>query len=295
MRLFSYLSTNTSASQTSEIGIVKSARDSMFFPLSALVPDVPSGDMTSLLASGRLDEIASALSKAPANALKPLSEVQFLPLVPRPGKIICLGVNYADHAKEGGHAKPDYPSFFMRCATSQVAHGANILRPKVSTKLDFEAELAVIIGKRGRYLTRETALMHVAGYSCYNDASLRDYQRKTTQWTIGKNFDSTGGFGPWLVTADELPLGATGLRIQSRLNGQIMQDANTRDFIVDVAGALCLLSECMTLEPGDVIITGTPGGVGYARNPPVFMAHGDRCEIEIEGIGILSNAIADAA
>ena len=213
--------------------------------------------------------------------------------MPRPPKILCLGLNYADHAKEGGHARPEYPSFFMRGATSQVGHLQPIVRPRASTQLDYEAELAVIMGSKARHLTKANALSCVAGYACYNDGSIRNYQRKTGQWTIGKNFDATGGFGPWLITPDELPAGAAGLRIQSRLNGKVMQDANTRDFLFDVVESLCIITECLTLEPGDVIITGTPAGVGYARTPPVWMAPGDVCEIDIEGVGVLSNGIVD--
>jgi 2-keto-4-pentenoate hydratase/2-oxohepta-3-ene-1,7-dioic acid hydratase in catechol pathway len=204
-----------------------------------------------------------------------------------------LGLNYADHAKEGGHARPDYPSFFMRGPSSLTAHQAPIIRPKASTKLDYEAELAFVMGKRAKHCSLENALEHVVGYSIFNDGSVRDYQRKSTQWTIGKNFDQTGAFGPWLVTPDELPVGASGLQIQSRLNGQLMQNANTKDFLWGVAETIVLITECMTLEPGDVVITGTPAGVGYARTPPVFMKPGDICEVEIEGIGILSNSIAD--
>jgi acylpyruvate hydrolase len=174
-----------------------------------------------------------------------------------------------------------------------VAHGAAILRPRVSDRLDFEAELAVVIGQRVKHATLENALDAVAGYSCFNDGSLRDYQRKTSQWTIGKNFDFTGGFGPCLVTPDELPAGAKGLRIRSILNGQTMQDSTTTDMLWGVAELIVILSECMTLEPGDVIASGTPAGVGYARTPPVFMHAGDVIEIEIEGVGCLSNPIAD--
>jgi 2-keto-4-pentenoate hydratase/2-oxohepta-3-ene-1,7-dioic acid hydratase in catechol pathway len=170
---------------------------------------------------------------------------------------------------------------------------APIIRPSVSDKLDYEAELAFIVGKKARNLTKENALDCVAGYSIFNDGSLRDYQRKTSQWTIGKNFDQTGAFGPWLVTPDELPSGAHGLQIQSRLNGNLMQNANTKDFLWGIAETIQLITECMTLEPGDVVITGTPAGVGYARTPPVFMKPGDVCEIEIEGIGILQNSIKD--
>ena len=294
MRLFSYLQNNQAAIGVA-ITTTQGTTPTEFIALSQANPALPS-DMTALLTHPEGSKAAaSAVLQAPASARHSLAGVQFLPVVPRPPKILCLGLNYADHAKEGGHAKPDYPSFFMRGATSMVGHGAPIIRPKVSTKLDYEAELAVIISKPARHLTRANALDYVAGYSCFNDGSLRDYQRKTGQWTIGKNFDGTGPFGPWLVTPDELPAGAAGLRIQSRLNGQIMQDANTRDFLFDVVESLVLLTECLTLEPGDVIITGTPAGVGYARTPPVWMAPGDVCEIEIEGVGLLSNPIADEA
>jgi 2-keto-4-pentenoate hydratase/2-oxohepta-3-ene-1,7-dioic acid hydratase in catechol pathway len=276
-----------------KIGVLKSADAKEFVDLSLAAPALPH-DMGALIAQpGGLDAAKQAAAKAPAAVVKPLAGVHFLPVVPRPGKIVCLGLNYADHAKEGGHARPEYPSFFLRGATSMIGHNAPIIRPQASTKLDYEAELAVVIGKKARHLTKANALDCVAGYSCFNDGSIRDYQRKTNQWTIGKNFDGSGPFGPWLVTADELPPGAAGLRIQSRLNGQVMQDSNTGLFLWDVVEALCIITECMTLEPGDVIITGTPAGVGYARTPPVFMAPGDICEIEIEGIGILSNTIAD--
>ena len=174
-----------------------------------------------------------------------------------------------------------------------VGHAQPIIRPKASMNFDYEAELAVVIGQTARHLTPENALDCVAGYSCFNDGSLRNYQRKTAQWTIGKNFDKTGPFGPWLVTPDELPAGATGLRIQSRLNGKVMQDSNTELFLWDVKEALCIITECMTLEPGDVIITGTPAGVGYARTPPVWLSPGDVIEIEIDQIGVLSNLVVD--
>jgi acylpyruvate hydrolase len=214
-----------------------------------------------------------------------------LPVLPNPRKIICLGVNYIDHAKEGGNQIGDYPALFLRCATSLLANQAPLCLPRVSDKLDYEAELAVVIGRRARFVTEAQALDAVFGYACFNDATLRDYQRKTTQWSIGKNFDATGGFGPQLVTADELPPGCVGLRIQSRLNGQVMQDANTRDMAFGVARTIALLSESLTLEPGDVVVMGTPGGVGYARTPPVWMKPGDRIEVEIEGIGVLSNPV----
>ena len=275
------------------IGVLKSKDATDFVDLSLAAPQLPR-DMTALLATpGALDAARQAAAQAPASAVRALAGTRFAPLVPRPGKIVCLGLNYADHAKEGGHARPEYPSFFLRGSTSLTGHQQPLIRPKASTKLDYEAELAVVIGKTARHLTKANALDCVAGYTCCNDGSVRDYQRKTNQWTIGKNFDATGPLGPWLVTPDELPLGAAGLRIQSRLNGKVMQDANTKDFLWDVVEALVIITECMTLEPGDVIITGTPAGVGYARTPPVWMAPGDVCEIEIEGIGVLSNPIAD--
>ncbi|MDP3702017.1 MAG: fumarylacetoacetate hydrolase family protein [Hylemonella sp.] len=288
MRLFSF-----EAQGQARIGVLRSATAQEFVDLSVAAPSLP-GDMGALIAQpGGLQAARQAAAQASAAAVKPLAGARYLPVVPRPGKIVCLGLNYADHAKEGGHARPEYPSFFMRGASSMTGHQEPIIRPRASTKLDYEAELAVVIGQRARHLTKSNALDCVAGYSCFNDGSVRDYQRKTAQWTIGKNFDATGPFGPWLVTPDELPPGAAGLRIQSRLNGQVMQDANTKDFLWDVVESLCIITECMTLEPGDVIITGTPAGVGYARTPPVWMAPGDVCEIEIEGIGILSNPIAD--
>ena len=236
---------------------------------------------------------ADGVSDAQWRSAEPVdaNQVEWLMPVARPGKVICLGLNYAAHAAEGGNAAPEYPSFFMRGATSLIAHQAPLVRPRVSDKLDFEAELAVIIGRRARHLTADDALQAVAGYSCFNDGSLRDYQRRTAQWTIGKNFDGTGAFGPWLVPESELPPGANGLRIQSRLNGQIMQDDNTGNMMVSVQHALVLLSEVLTLEPGDVIAMGTPAGVGYARSPSVWMQPGDRIEIEIESIGVLSNPV----
>lgn len=227
----------------------------------------------------------------------PLAGLAFAPLVPEPGKTICLGLNYFDHAKEGGRDKPDYPWFFFRGKSSLLGHGQPALLPRVSSKFDYEAELAVVIGSRvPRHVSEANALAHVFGYACFNDMSVRDFQKRTPQWTIGKNFDATGGFGPQLVSADELPPGATGLRIRSRLNGEVMQDANTSDMIFGVAETIALLAQCLTLEPGDVIVMGTPAGVGQARTPPVWMKAGDSIEVEIEGIGTLRNpVVAEAA
>jgi 2-keto-4-pentenoate hydratase/2-oxohepta-3-ene-1,7-dioic acid hydratase in catechol pathway len=264
--------------------------------LRVAAPGLP-GDIVGLLQSGPegLARLADAVLEADDDARVDLVGVRYRVPVPRPGKILCLGLNYADHAAEGGHRRPEYPSFFMRAATSLVAHGEAILRPRASETLDFEAELVAVVGRRARHVPAQDALSVIAGYSVFNDGSIREYQRKTTQWTIGKNFDATGGFGPDVVTVDEVPPGARGLRIQSRLNGEIMQDANTDDMLVDVASTVVLLSECMTLEPGDLLVMGTPAGVGHARRPPVWMKSGDTCEVEIEGVGTLRNPVRDEA
>ena len=220
-----------------------------------------------------------------------LADITLQPCLPRPGKIVCLGINYLDHAKEGGNTVADYPTLFLRCATSLLAHGAALRLPAVSDKLDFEAELAVVIGQRTHRVAQADALGAVFGYACFNDATLRDYQCRTSQWTIGKNFDNTGSFGPCLVSADALPPGCTNLHIESRLNGQVMQSANTSDMMFGVAQTIALLSDCMTLEPGDVLVMGTPAGVGYARTPPVWLKAGDLIEVEIDQLGLLSNPV----
>ena len=250
-------------------------------------------DLKSVIAANKLDE-CEALTRQSGKSVT-ASQAHLLPVIPKPSKNFCIGLNYKTHVAETKRADSDYPAIFTRFADSLTAHNAPLPHPKETKRFDFEGELAVIIGKGGRNITQAQAFEHIAGYACFNDGSLRDYQRKSAQWTIGKNFDATGGFGPWIVTPDELPLGAKGLRIQSRLNGQVMQDANTLDFLWNVREALVIITECMTLEPGDVIITGTPAGVGYARNPPVWMEPGDVCEIEIEGIGVLSNTIVQEA
>jgi 2-keto-4-pentenoate hydratase/2-oxohepta-3-ene-1,7-dioic acid hydratase in catechol pathway len=221
-----------------------------------------------------------------------LSAVEVLqPLAP--GKIICVGLNYRDHAGESGMQVPDYPTLFARFASSLIPHGAPIIRPAESERLDYEGELVAVIGKGGRRIGKAEALDHVAGYSIFNDGSIRDFQLRTPQWTMGKNFDATGAFGPVFVTADALPPGARGLKIETRLNGTVMQSASTDDLIFDVATLVALISVGITLEAGDIIVTGTPSGVGAARKPPVFMKSGDVCEIEIENIGVLKNRIVD--
>ena len=288
MRLFGFKSSDGVES----VGALSKDKLNSFIDLCATDPLISNNLQAIIQSQEQLDRISAAIANSKAITGN-LSNITFKIPIEKPGKIVCLGLNYADHAKEGGNARPEYPSFFMRGSSSLTAHLSPIVRPKVSDKLDYEAELAFIVGKQARHLTLENALDYVAGYSIFNDGSIRDYQRKTTQWTIGKNFDQTGAFGPYLVTPDELPSGCHGLNIQSRLNGQVMQNANTKDFLWGVAETIVLITECMTLEPGDVVITGTPAGVGYARTPPVFMKPGDICEIEIESIGILQNTIKD--
>ncbi|CCA90751.1 fumarylacetoacetate hydrolase family protein [Novosphingobium sp. PP1Y] len=247
------------------------------------------GDLPDLIAEGAdLMAIGSAFHAAtPID----IDAVRILPPLPNPGKIICVGLNYVDHAAEGNFEVPIYPTIFARFASSLLAHGAPMARPPQSEQFDFEGELVAVIGMGGRTILREEALLHVAGYSIFNDGSVRDYQFRTPQWTMGKNFDGTGAFGPCFVPSAALAPGAKGLRLQTRLNGVVVQDASTDDMIFDIAELIALLSEAITLAPGDVIVTGTPAGVGFARKPPVWMKPGDICEVEIEGIGLLRNEI----
>ena len=218
--------------------------------------------------------------------------VQFLPLIPNPDKILCVGLNYRSHIKETGRDMPTKPSIFTRFANTQVGHNQPMIRPRVSEKFDYEGELAVVIGKTCRYVSKEDADSVIAGYTCYNDGSVRDFQRHTIQFTPGKNFPGTGGFGPWLVTPDEFrDFGEN--QITTRLNGTEMQRAPLNDLVFDVPALIEYCSTFTQLEPGDVILTGTTGGVGAFREPPVWMKDGDVVEVEIEGIGILRNTIAD--
>jgi acylpyruvate hydrolase len=249
------------------------------------------GTLSDLIAQ-RADLLRASADLLRMNAVD-LNAVRILSPVPKPPKIICVGLNYDDHLEESGLKKPVYPEIFARFATSLIAHGEPIRRPPESSTLDYEAELAVVIGRGGRRIERDQALDHVAGYSLFNDATIRDFQLRTPQWTMGKNFDATGSFGPWLVTPDAVPPGARGLRVQGRLNGRVMQNARTDQLIFSVPDLIAMISVAMSLEPGDVIITGTPGGVGAARKPPVFMKPGDVFEVEIEGMGVLSNPVQD--
>ena len=244
---------------------------------------------------GNLKPLADLAKRAPTSARRPLKDIKFGLPVARPGKIICLGLNYLDHVKEGPNRDnvPKFPTIFMRSVTSMAPHLAPLIRPKVSETFDYEAELALIVGRRAKHLTMENAYSVIAGWSCVNEGSIREFQRKTTQWDMGKNFDRTGGFGPWMASADELAVGGRGLKIESRLNGQVMQSDNTNNMMFPVAETLVYLTQGMTLEPGDVLVTGTPSGVGHARKPPIWIKQGDVIEIEIEGVGLLSNPIED--
>ena len=267
--------------------------------LQAVDPKLPA-DLGAVLAAnnGDLKSLGDIAKRAPASARRLLKGLKFGLPVARPGKIICMGLNYLDHVKEGPNRDniPKFPSIFMRGLTSMVPHEQPILRPKASEQLDYEAEMMLVVGRRAKHLTLANATSCVAGYACGNEGSVREFQRKSTQWDMGKNFDRTGGFGPWMVTADELPDGGKGLKIQSRLNGTVMQSDNTDNMMFPVAEMLVYVTQGMTLEPGDVIFTGTPSGVGHARKPtPIWMKQGDVCEIEIEGIGVLRNPIQDEA
>ena len=261
--------------------------------LSQAAPHLPR-TMKGLLQEYGTDLVAAVRTKRDVAPVA-LDDVDLLPLVPDPNKIICIGRNYAAHAREGGAEPLEYPDIFLRVPTSLTAHNKAIIRPKCSETLDYEAELVFVIGLECRHVSEADALSVIAGYSMFNEGSIRNYQRKATQWTPGKNFDSTGAFGPALVTPDGLPEAMHGVRIQTRLNGETMQDANTSDLIFPVRRLVAILSEIMTLQPGDVVVTGTPEGVGHARRPPVWMKAGDKVEVEIDGLGVLANTIEDEA
>lgn len=262
--------------------------DSIVDLTSAGLPD----SVDALLAMGAAGLAKAKEAAAKGSATTPFQGAKLLPPVLNPSKAIAVGLNYIDHAAESPYKDaPKYPVLFHRFPSSWVAHDEALIKPKVSDSFDYEAELAVIIGKAGRHISKDKALEHVAGYSLFNDGSIRDYQFKSHQWMIGKNFDKTASFGPELVTSDELPAGAVGLRIQCRLNGKVEQDANTKDMIFDVPTLVSTCSEIFELVPGDVIISGTPAGVGFARKPPLFMKQGDVVEVEVEKVGILRNAI----
>lgn len=257
--------------------------------------DLGETSLDSILDEGAdaIDRLRAQISAAAAQDWITPAGVRFAVPLQRLSKVICVGLNYRDHAAEGGHPIPEYPALFIRTANSIVAHGEPLVRPRVSKRFDYEAELAVVIGKTCRHVAEDRALDMVFGYTVFNDGSIRDYQRKSSQWTAGKCFDATGALGPAIVTADSLPRGATGLRVRCTINGETLQDGNTGDMIFPVARIIAILSEIMTLEAGTVIAMGTPAGVGFARNPPVWLKAGDVVDITIQSIGTLSNRVVD--
>jgi 2-keto-4-pentenoate hydratase/2-oxohepta-3-ene-1,7-dioic acid hydratase in catechol pathway len=275
MKLISYLHDNQPG-----WGI---ATDDGVVPLHS--PDHPT--LLSVLQSGQLEAVAA---QADRPAL-PLAEIAFLPVIPAPGKIFCVGHNYEEHRIETARDKTQYPLLFMRVAESQTAHLQPIVRPAESAQLDYEGEIAIVIGKAGRRIREQDAWAHVAGYSVYNDGSIRDWQKHTLQFTAGKNFSGTGAFGPWLVTRDTIADGAE-LTLETRLNGQVMQHTTTASMIFPIPVLISYISTFTTLQPGDVIVTGTPGGVGAKRTPPVWMKPGDQVEVEVSQVGVLVNTIA---
>ncbi|MCE2775583.1 MAG: fumarylacetoacetate hydrolase family protein [Burkholderiaceae bacterium] len=283
MKLISFEHHNTPA-----YGIVKG--DDVLDLTPLLGTQAP--DLKTLIAKDLLDAAAQAASSNKAT-LK-LSQLTLLPVIPNPGQIFCIGLNYGEHVRETGREITEVPTIFLRLPASQVGHGQDILRPAESHRLDYEAEIAIVIGKGGRRIQEAEAWDHIAGYSCYNDGSVRDWQVATSQWTPGKNFYKTGGFGPWLVTADEIAPNRV-MRLQTILNGQVLQDTTTDKMIHSIPRQIAYISSFTPLSAGDVIVTGTPGGVGNKRTPQVFMKPGDTCEIVVDAIGTLRNGIRDAA
>ena len=249
-------------------------------------------DLKTLLAKDLVGAAAQAV-QAHKPTLK-FSQLTLQPVIPNPGQIFCIGLNYGEHVRETGREVTETPVIFIRLADSQVAHGQDIVRPPESHRLDYEAEIAIVIGKGGRRIREADAWDHIAGYSCYNDGSVRDWQVATSQWTPGKNFYKTGGFGPWMVTSDEIAPGQV-MRLQTVLNGQVLQDTTTDKMIHSIPRQIAYISTFIPLSPGDVIVSGTPGGVGNKRNPQIFMKPGDVCEIVVDAIGTLRNGIRDDA
>jgi 2-keto-4-pentenoate hydratase/2-oxohepta-3-ene-1,7-dioic acid hydratase in catechol pathway len=245
--------------------------------------------LKSLIASSAYAEAAAAAATA---RKYPLGTVSWLPVIPDPAKILCIGLNYETHRLETGRKEAQHPAVFTRYADTQLGHAGSIVRPFVSTRLDYEGELAVVIGRHARHISRDSAMDYIAGYACYNDASVRDWQRHTIQFTPGKNFPATGPFGPWLVTADEIP-DYRQLKIETRLNGAVVQSAGLDQLIFPIPVLIEYVSTFTALAPGDVIVTGTPGGVGDKREPPLYMKAGDQVEVEITGVGLLRNSIVD--
>jgi 2-keto-4-pentenoate hydratase/2-oxohepta-3-ene-1,7-dioic acid hydratase in catechol pathway len=244
-------------------------------------------DLKSAIAADALAELAQRCGDS---ADLPLDGLTYLPTLPNPDKILCVGLNYKAHQEETGRGGEGFPTIFVRFASAQVGHDQPMIRPRESNTLDYEGEIALVIGKAGRRISKADALSHVAGFSIYNDGSVREFQRQTSQFTPGKNFPATGGFGPWMMTPDEVG-DVTQMEITTRLNGEVMQNAKAELLVFDFADIIAYCSIFCELVPGDVIVTGTPGGVGSARNPPIFMDQGDRIEVEVKPIGLLRHTI----
>jgi 2-keto-4-pentenoate hydratase/2-oxohepta-3-ene-1,7-dioic acid hydratase in catechol pathway len=255
-----------------------------------IVPDKAFLHANPLLVDAIAKDALGMLLEVRESVRIPVAEADFIPVIPHPGRIICVGINFMPHILEMGREPPEYPWLFVRWPESQVGHRQPLVKPFASEKYDFEGELAVIIGKPARHVRAADALNYVAGYSCFMDGSVRDWQNHGSQFTPGKNFKSSGSFGPWLVTADEIPNPAT-LNLETRLNGQLMQKAALADLCFDVPALIEYCSTFAELQPGDVISTGTPGGVGFARKPPVWLLPGDTVEVAIDGIGVLQNQV----
>ena len=248
-------------------------------------------DLKTLLEEDRLKEVEALQKEAPD---VPLEGLEYLPVIPEPSKIICVGINYDAHRVETGRQPPKHPVLFVRFSNTLVGHGAPLVRPLASEKFDYEGELAVIIGKRGRRISEAQAIEHIAGYSCFMDGSVRDWQRHSSQFTPGKNFPKTGGFGPTMITTAAVS-DPTNLDLVTRLNGQVLQEGNTGQMTFPVANLIAYISTFTELVPGDVIATGTPSGVGYKREPPIYMKQGDRVEVEISWVGTLAHPIIEEA
>lgn len=245
-------------------------------------------DLRAVLAAGAIPELQQA-AKTGGVSYAPQS-IEYLPVIPNPAKIFCVGLNYKSHAEESGRGAPPWPVIFHRWAACQIGHDQPMLVPPESEQLDFEGEIAVVIGKGGRRIAQADAASHIAGYAPYNDGSVRDWQLRTNQWTPGKNFFSTGAFGPWMATRDEVG-DDPDLTLITRLNGQEVQRASSKDLIFSIPHLISFCSTFIPLEPGDVLVTGTPGGVGLKREPPLWMKDGDICEVEVAPIGVLRSPI----
>lgn len=245
-------------------------------------------DLKSLLNDENLIATVNAVADSPADYA--LSEIQFEPVIPNPGQIFCIGLNYGEHVKETQREVTEKPMIFMRLAPSQLGHNQPLLKPAETEQFDYEGEIAIVIGKGGRRISKEAAWDHIAGYSCYNDGSVRDWQRHTAQWGPGKNFFHTGGFGPWLVTSDEIKANET-MTLTTRVNGQEVQRALTTQLIHDIPSLIHYISTFTPLSAGDVIVSGTPGGIGLKRTPPLLLNEGDVVEIEVDKIGVLKNVV----